>query len=264
MLDLITSVKATLYDRIYSPLSGTFIISTLLTNYKITLLLFSSLSYHEKITIINGHLCNFLYVLIYLFLIPSVITAFYLIAYPTLEQKVYRIYLNNKSKLNKIKNEIEENKMLTLKESQEILKMVNEKEMTHNEEIERKNNEIKRLKEEIKQLGEVESSPSNNTNLERLAIKIHESLENQEKESIIKFLFNKRMASYPNKNPQKKSVTREETGQKFSFEQNANDLIRDGVIKCFYKKTSDGFYLDDDVMDILSSRFEKENDIENM
>lgn len=54
--DITTAIKAQLYERATSPLLGAFLLSWCLINYKVILIIFSSLGAPEKITYISLNL----------------------------------------------------------------------------------------------------------------------------------------------------------------------------------------------------------------
>ncbi|PPI83285.1 hypothetical protein KEHDKFFH_15050 [Marinobacter maroccanus] len=56
-VELINSIKASLYDRVVSPLSGAFILSFLAINFRAAILVFDDQNYYLKI----NHLETYLY-----------------------------------------------------------------------------------------------------------------------------------------------------------------------------------------------------------
>ncbi|WP_068717616.1 hypothetical protein [Vibrio tritonius] len=124
MQDLLNSVKANLYDRVSSPLSGTFIVAFILHNYKLFMAIFSDLTYYEKIKVIDKTIVLFDsffwgYV-IHFFIIPGAITLIYLFTYPIPSKFFFNRYVNEKSELVKYKNQVENGVQLTYPQSVKI------------------------------------------------------------------------------------------------------------------------------------------------
>lgn len=118
MEEIFKSIKATLYDRAVSPLSGAFVISWLIWNHDFLLVFFSDMDAGEKISYINTYIFGSSYqCLVNGIVWPLLITSFYIYAYPFLSIPVYRFSLNRQLKLNQIRQRIEANKFLTLEQS---------------------------------------------------------------------------------------------------------------------------------------------------
>jgi hypothetical protein len=95
--DITTTIKAQLYERVTSPLLGSFLISWCLINYKLILILFSSLSAPEKITYIEFNLFSSVqdYMLKGVFF-PLIATLAIILVYPYPAAKIYEISRNNR------------------------------------------------------------------------------------------------------------------------------------------------------------------------
>lgn len=100
------SIKATLYDRISNPLSNSFLFSWVLWNYKIVVILFSSLRPYEKINEIDIFISttifkvNFYEPLGYWcsngFLFPLLSALLYLYIYPIPSKIIYEHWLKKR------------------------------------------------------------------------------------------------------------------------------------------------------------------------
>jgi len=143
----ITSIKATLYERISSPLLGSYIISFLIWNYKLIILIFSKSNADVKINFINDTLYpQIIDYFNYWFLFPSLTTLFFIFIYPIPAKFVYEHTQTKKAELKKIKQNIEDESLLTKKESYNLKRKIINLEYELDDLITRKNNEIKELK----------------------------------------------------------------------------------------------------------------------
>lgn len=148
--EIITSIKASLYDRITSPLSGAFIISALLINYKTLFLLFDSQNYYLKI--------NYLETVLYpstwhfiskLFLFPSLSAILFILVYPFPARLAYQFWLGQQKQLKNIKVKVEAETPLTIQESRELRRQLAVLEDRFNTELREKEAEIDALKKDI-------------------------------------------------------------------------------------------------------------------
>lgn len=133
MEDAIKSIKAHLYDRVASPLSGSLIISWVLWNYKFLFILFSSehvsirfalikdIYYQE--TAINLYSMQFhtLHWVKFGVVFPFVSALLYIFVYPLLSLPVYRFSLWAQNKFIDAKNVSDKKKRLTVEESAAII-----------------------------------------------------------------------------------------------------------------------------------------------
>lgn len=141
MEDIIKSIKAHLYDRAVSPLSGALIISWCLWNYKVLFVLLSSESMIYKLNFVDEF-----YAQIFLFnlwwssfntsnsivngvLGPIVTTLMYLFIYPLFAVPGYKFSLWVQKKYDMAKNDHQKNKLLTYEQSIELHKKIAELEL---------------------------------------------------------------------------------------------------------------------------------------
>lgn len=158
--DLATSIKATLYERISSPLAGSFIVSWILWNYKILIILFSSYEALYKINYI-GEALSFEKIIVVplLFgwtlpiptfvgkglLFPLLTALAYLFVYPYPSKWIYSYWKRRQKELKEKQQEIDKSILLSIEDSIAIKKEALEIESKYIQEIDRKNNEIKVL-----------------------------------------------------------------------------------------------------------------------
>ncbi len=138
MEDIIKSIKAHLYDRIASPLSGALIISWCIWNYKVLFVLLSSESMPYKLNFIE-----IFYAQIFSFnawnpdypisnalangIFGPISTAcIYIFIYPAVSIPVYRFSLWVQKKYETAKNKHQQEKLLTLDQSMEFHKKLQE------------------------------------------------------------------------------------------------------------------------------------------
>ncbi|NSM24989.1 hypothetical protein HT094_12030 [Shewanella sp. ZOR0012] len=163
MLEQISnSIKATLYDRVSSPLSSSFIISWCLWNYKILIVLFSSMKPYEKynaidILVSTTVLQTSFYEPLGYWLTNGVAFPFlsalaYIYIYPIPAKIVYRHHLEVQDDLKKKRNEIENNELLTLDDSLILRQEILGKDKYYIEVINSKNKEIEKNDSDIKTL----------------------------------------------------------------------------------------------------------------
>ncbi|EKF9659542.1 hypothetical protein O1C77_003563 [Vibrio cholerae] len=160
--DITKSIKANLYDRVSSPLFGAFAISWLLWNFKVVLVVFSSLTAIEKINYLEGTLVysDTVDLILRGLLYPVFSSIAFLVLYPIPAKWAFGYWSRKQKELKVLKQEIEDETPLTLEESRRIRRDSVRLEIEFEEEIARKEEEIVRLKEVIQSLQSAEVSSS--------------------------------------------------------------------------------------------------------
>ncbi|MND87508.1 hypothetical protein D3C76_528290 [compost metagenome] len=145
--DIATSIKAQLYDRVSSPLLGSFIISWCLWNWKFLLILTSGLSATEKILYIDLNIFNSIpkYILNGL-AAPSAITLLIIYVYPIPARIIYRITRGHQRDLKEIQQTIDDETPMPLAEARELRQLLRSVQTQHEEELARKISENSSLK----------------------------------------------------------------------------------------------------------------------
>ncbi|MFZ3433758.1 hypothetical protein [Vibrio harveyi] len=154
LTDATNSVKAYLYERAVSPLLGSLIISWCVWNYKFLFLLFSSLKYSEKLRFIHVLYSSDYEVYLQGMLFPLLTSMVYIFVFPYPSQVVYRFSLHRQKILNDLKNELQENELLTLEQSKAIRSQLVDVEKQFDEQVERKDRIIEARDREIAELRE--------------------------------------------------------------------------------------------------------------
>lgn len=150
--ELANSFKAILYDRIVSPLSGAFICSWLMINWKLLMVIFDgNTSVVERIDYIENNLLNTNTILYY----PIFSTLFIVIIYPWLSNIAYFLWQYANSFKLKTRLKFEDSSPLTLKQSIEIRKEMQRKDFEFNELLQGKNEAISKLEDLNKYLNEI-------------------------------------------------------------------------------------------------------------
>lgn len=150
MDDIVKSVKAHLYDRTTSPLSGAFLLSWGVWNYKMLFVLFSSLDVDVKFDYISTFLYPASYdCLMKGFVFPLLTTLFFIFIYPYPSRFVYEFWRRRQKEVKEIRQKIEDETPLTIEESREIRRAALQMEADFSRELDRKENEVRRLREEL-------------------------------------------------------------------------------------------------------------------
>ena len=145
--DAITSVKAYLYDRAVSPLMGSFIVSWMIWNYKFLLVLIAPISVYEKLWMFENAFFQDFHSAFGVGLILPLFTALvYLFIFPYPAKWVYKFWLKQQNIMTSLKQKLNENRLLSLVESREILNKVNDLESDFTLRLEEKNKLISNLK----------------------------------------------------------------------------------------------------------------------
>lgn len=151
--DIITTIKAQLYERATSPLLGSFLISWCVINYKFILIIFSSLPAPEKITYIGMNIFVSLHDYILKgVLYPLVAALALIIIYPYPAAAIYRISRNHQKQLKSIKQSIEDETPLTLEEARKLRSQFLIQRIQFDQDLEKNITEIKSLKSLIIEL----------------------------------------------------------------------------------------------------------------
>ncbi|NOR71534.1 MAG: hypothetical protein GQ532_17920 [Methylomarinum sp.] len=146
--DISKSIKFSMYERATSPLFGAFFLSWTLWNYKILLIIFSSMKVKEKISYIQNDIYSAEWSLLlggaaY----PFLSAVSFILIYPYPAKWIYKYWNKQQKELKEIKQKIEDDTPLTLEESRKIRRELLRLESSYDEEVVRKNLEINRLKD---------------------------------------------------------------------------------------------------------------------
>lgn len=143
------SIKAVLYSRLTSPLTGTLFFSWLVWNWQLVYYIISgdnTRNIVERIEYIENNFSS----LIYTILFPVLSAIFLIFIYPYTTVFVYKTALKFKQQKRDAKNKIEQKQLLTFKESIEIKDEIEKQEEKFRMTTKNQISEIKKLKQEIK------------------------------------------------------------------------------------------------------------------
>lgn len=159
--DVGKTIKAILYDRIVSPLFGTFILSWCAWNWRLILLFISdsSTTVAKKFQYVDSELypsngVTFIYGL----LLPATMTAFFIYVYPPIARKVYGYWREQQNKLKKVQIEKDGETPLKKEEAQEIKNQALLSELRYQEEREKREARIRDLESLVKSLQQKEEA----------------------------------------------------------------------------------------------------------
>lgn len=184
MREILGSIKAYLYDRSSSPLFGAFVISWSLWNYKVIATLLASDALPTKFAEIDRILGSIDFAigssnywvsakLFDGFIMPALATVFYIYAYPYLAKPVYEYSLRRQKELREIKQEQENNQLLSVEDSRELYKKLALLQETFDKETAGYQRELSELRKVIagyeknEQSGHAESGTSNRPRKEK-------------------------------------------------------------------------------------------------
>lgn len=153
--DVGKTIKAILYDRVTSPLFGTFLLSWCGWNWRLIALFLtdSSTTVAKKFQYVDVELypsndVTFIYGL----LLPLTTTAFFIYIYPWFAKKVYGHWREQQNKLKELQIEKDGKKPLTKEEAQEIQNQALLSELRYQDEREKREARIRDLENLVKTL----------------------------------------------------------------------------------------------------------------
>jgi hypothetical protein len=162
--DVSKSIKASLYDRVSSPLFGAFSFSWGAWNYKFLLLLLSSIDVKNKIEYIEMVLYPSYQELLFTgFACPLITSVLFILIYPLPAKYIYKYWHSQQIHLKAIKQDIEDKTPLTIKESIDIRREISNLGSLHDAELNKISSENERLKEIISGLESDLSMPIQET-----------------------------------------------------------------------------------------------------
>lgn len=160
--DLTKSIKAQLYERVSSPLLASFCLSWVAWNYRLVVVLLSSVPFAEKFSYIDAHIFpTFQHLILQGSIYPLATALFLIFVYPIPAKHVYEYVRKRQRELKEIQQRIDDETPLSKEEAREIRREALKASLEFEKEIQSKSGEITRLKELIEELQKVEpiSSP---------------------------------------------------------------------------------------------------------
>lgn len=142
------SIKAVLYDRLTSPLAGTFALSWLVWNWGLVYYVIigdETRNVIERIDYIKENFLSVKYILVF----PFISVLFLILIYPFIANLAYRVMLMFNKEKRKIKIKIEDEQCLMIKESIEIRNEIRKQTEKYQDFNKQKEEKIKKLEQEI-------------------------------------------------------------------------------------------------------------------
>jgi predicted DNA-binding transcriptional regulator len=154
--DLLQSTKETLTERLSSPLLGSFTIAWSLWNYKFLVILFSAESVTRTFELVDTvAFPDVSSVLLRGLLFPLLAALAYVFLYPYPARVIYGFTHRMRKATNRLRQQIEEETLLTVEESRKLRAQYIELEQLNQEKVDNLNSEIEKLKEALKNSGAV-------------------------------------------------------------------------------------------------------------
>lgn len=151
--ELKNAVKAQLYEKAISPLSGAFILSWVVWNYRFILVLISSSSYSEKISYIDK-LPISEQTFLYGAFLPLLSASAFIVVYPIPAKFFYEISRKWQKELKEMQQKYDDELPMDQEEARKIRREILQAEIEFDKELKNKEDEISRLKEIIVKLEE--------------------------------------------------------------------------------------------------------------
>ena len=155
MQDIFISIKAYLYGRAASPLTGAFAVSWVVWNYRFFVVLYSDgfSTPSSKFAAIDRlfdvdklpfgeHLWPCICPFVHGLLMPAAIALFHLFLYPVIAQPVYQYSLVKQRQLTLIEQKQESERLLTAEQSRNILRQMAQIKKQHADEVDDLNTQI--------------------------------------------------------------------------------------------------------------------------
>lgn len=157
--EALNSLKANLYDRIFSPLSGAFITAFLFINYKLVLLIFDSSNYYLKINYIESYLYpDWVWTVFKLAIAPFLSAVAFIVLYPYPARLAYYIWAFQQKKLKEIRMHVEGEQPYSQEKARKLIRDIAVMKADFLKELEEKDEEIEGLRDALSEYEKRESN----------------------------------------------------------------------------------------------------------
>lgn len=150
--DLQKSIKATLYDRVTSPLFGSFLLSWFIWNYKFVLVVLSPLSVTDQFIEIDKLYADDYAWLCQGLIFPLASAVFFILVYPYPALWIYSYWHQRQKKLTEVKHRIDAETLLTREQSREIRQKITQLEIELEKQLNEKETEIEELQSQLRSM----------------------------------------------------------------------------------------------------------------
>lgn len=155
MRDIFDSIGAAVKDRFTNPLTGAFIISWLIWNYKLVVILISDMKPYVKFAYVQNNLYpDYMSALVWGVLVPLATALAYIIIYPYPSRWVYEYALKQSRENRKIRHKVEDETPLSVEESRKIISERHSEAARYEAELDQKDAALKQCRALIKDLEE--------------------------------------------------------------------------------------------------------------
>ncbi|MDF2073170.1 hypothetical protein P2Q70_01095 [Pseudomonas mendocina] len=155
MRDIFDSIGAAIKDRFTNPLTGAFIVSWLIWNYKVVVILVSDMKPYVKFSYVQNHLYpDSLSVVVWGVLVPLATALAYIIIYPHPSRWVYEYALKQSRENRKVRHKVEDETPLSVEESRKIIAERHSEAARYEAELDQKDAALKQCRALIKDLEE--------------------------------------------------------------------------------------------------------------
>jgi len=156
--ELKKSVSANLYERLTSPLIGSYVVSWCLWNYKVLLIILSSLDYDKKIEKLDAHFSGWIWfskyniplpdwICLSTFIIPLLGAVFYIFLYPFIAKYVFKIWQKYIADKEKIRQNVKKDIPITKEQADKLRQDIGKQSVEFENRLNDKNERIKTLEE---------------------------------------------------------------------------------------------------------------------
>lgn len=154
--EALQSFRASLRERITSPLLGTFAVAWMLWNYRFVAVLFSDVPYTQKFDFIDKALYggDFYQRILCQFVGPTASTAIFIFLYPVIAKSIFRYWRKKQQEIREIRLQIENQTLLTKAESFKLMQEMATLEADCQKQIADRDGQISRLKEALRACNE--------------------------------------------------------------------------------------------------------------
>lgn len=173
--EAMTSIKAQLYDRVSSPLFGSFALSWILWNYKFLIITFADDSLWSRLGDLSNLYPSPLDYALHFIIYPAISAALYIFIYPYPAFHAYKMWGEYENKMQGEKERRSKNQLLTREQSFKILTKIAQLESEYEKMIADRDEKIEALTDTVSEL-------QNNLNNYKSTTKPEESEESESRE----------------------------------------------------------------------------------
>lgn len=153
--DLSKSVKAQLYERVSSPLFGSFVLAWGCWNYRFILVLIGSGEPEKKLAYIDTHIFRDYYdVILRGMSLPFVSAIVFIYLYPLVSKSLYRYWQGKQKELKEIQQKIEDDTPITQEEARQLRYELRQKAVEHDKAMKERESQIAELTQLVREKDE--------------------------------------------------------------------------------------------------------------